>query len=216
MTMRITFRHPHAKVPRGLKKTAEEKVARLDRFLPDMERAEIIFSFEKNPRIADAHRCEVTMTGHGHVVRAHAAASEQVAALEKVIDKLETRLTRLKGKLVTRTHPHHRKLKSEVAAAKPKSLRTAGEVRGTSSSPGVRPSLVSPAPAPSQETKDAAEVPNVVKTKIFELDVLSPDDAAMRMDLVEHDFYLFMNADSGTASVVYRRADGEVGVLIAK
>ena len=53
----------------------------------------------------------------------------------------------------------------------------------------------------------------IVKTKTVEKLTLTPLDAAERMELVSHDFYFFTNADTGRAAVVYRRDDGDIGLI---
>jgi putative sigma-54 modulation protein len=52
-----------------------------------------------------------------------------------------------------------------------------------------------------------------VRRKTFDLDLMDPTDAVTRMQLLDHDFYLFMNLDSGKPSVVYMREDGDAGLI---
>jgi putative sigma-54 modulation protein len=86
----------------------KEKVGRLGRLCPGLDRAEIHFSEEHNPRIADRECCEVTIFGHGRTIRAHAAAPEPLVAVDLVVEKLEHQLEKTKGRLVARTHPRRR------------------------------------------------------------------------------------------------------------
>jgi putative sigma-54 modulation protein len=88
----------------ALRSVAEAKIGRLDRFLDGMDRAEVHFFEEKNPRIADKDVCEVTMEGHGHHVRAKVAAADPFAAVDAAVEKLEHQLTKLKTRLVSRNH----------------------------------------------------------------------------------------------------------------
>ena len=55
----------------------------------------------------------------------------------------------------------------------------------------------------------------VVKTKQFNVKPMDVEEAALQMDLLGHDFFLFTNADSGRASVLYRRRDGQLGLIEA-
>jgi putative sigma-54 modulation protein len=90
----------------ALRSTATEKISRLSRFLDGMDRAEVHFVEERNPRIADKKDvCEVTMAGHGHHVRVKVAAADPFAAVDLAVDKLEHQLHKLKTKLVSRNHP---------------------------------------------------------------------------------------------------------------
>ena len=86
----------------------DEKVGRLGRLCPGLERAEVHFSEEHNPRISDRECCEVIITGHGRTIRAHAAAPEPLVAVDLVVEKLEHQLEKTKGRLVARTHPRRR------------------------------------------------------------------------------------------------------------
>lgn len=112
--MHVAIATRNAEVPAHIRTAVEEKVSRLSKYMDGMEVAEVRFHEERNPRISEREVCEVTMRGHGHVVRAKAAAVEPLAAVDKVIEKLEHSLERLKGKLVGRSHPR----RSPSAAAK--------------------------------------------------------------------------------------------------
>ncbi len=60
---------------------------------------------------------------------------------------------------------------------------------------------------------DDDNVAQIVKTKQFVVSPLSPDDAALQMDLLQHDFFLFTNVETGRAAVIYRREDGHLGLI---
>lgn len=66
------------------------------------------------------------------------------------------------------------------------------------------------------EEVQALEEPieEIVKTKSFRLVELSVDEAIGEMELSGHDFYIFLNSETGKASVVYRREDGNFGLLV--
>ena len=104
-SLQIAIRHGKVEVSPTLRAAVEEKVGRIDRFFGGMERAEVRFLEEHNPRIAARETCEVTVHGHGHIVRARASATDAFAAVDRVVDKLEHQMTKLKGKLVSRSHP---------------------------------------------------------------------------------------------------------------
>jgi putative sigma-54 modulation protein len=64
------------------------------------------------------------------------------------------------------------------------------------------------APAPAFE-----EEPTIVKTKQFAVKPMSPEEAVLQLELVGHDFFVFRNADSGEVNVLYRRRDGDFGLI---
>jgi ribosomal subunit interface protein len=86
----------------------EETVGRLGHLCPGLDRAEVHFSEEHNPRIADPECCEVIIVGHGRSVRARAFAPVPLVAVDLVVEKLEHQLEKTKGRLVDRSHPRRR------------------------------------------------------------------------------------------------------------
>jgi putative sigma-54 modulation protein len=176
-------------VSEPLRQTVTEKVSRLGRYVGGMERAEVLFSEERNPRISEREVCEVTMFGHGHIVRARAAAPDPFGALERVIDKLEHRVEKLKGKLIGRSHPRRRgpvDFGADRVTDDEDDAESGQEGRAT-----------------------------IVKTKAFHIKPMTPEEAALEMELLGHDFFFFTNAETDKAAVVYRRNDGHVGLIDA-
>ena len=76
--------------------------------------------------------------------------------------------------------------------------------------PEIDPKLVPDSLLPSDEPEP---VYTFAKTKTFDLQIVEPDAAALQMDLLDHDFYLFTNKLTGRNAVVYRREDGDVGLI---
>jgi putative sigma-54 modulation protein len=58
-------------------------------------------------------------------------------------------------------------------------------------------------------------VGRIVKVKRFDLKPMTPEEAALQMDALGHTFYFFSNADTSQPAVVYRRNDGDVGLIDA-
>ena len=184
--MEITVSGRHTTVSESLRRQAEEKIGRLDKYLGGMDRAEVHFWEEKNPRIDQKEFCEVTMEGHGHHVRCKVSAPDGFTAVDLAVDKLERQLRKLKTKVQKRTHKRERPdLDTELV---PESLLGNGEAA-------------------------AEPVYSIVKTKRFDIGVMEASEAALQMDLLNHDFYVFRNTETGNAAVVYRRDDGDIGLI---
>jgi putative sigma-54 modulation protein len=182
--MDVVIRGKNVKVSEPLRSAAEEHLAKLDRYANGFARAEVDFSEERNPRIAENQRCEVLVHVKGHLLKAHASASEPFAALSAVCDKVEHQVKRLKDKRVARSHPRRiRTERIEVPAL--------GEDDG------------------SEESQPA----RIVKTKEFPIKPMTAEEAVLQMDLLGHDFFLFTNSDNGRAAVIYRRNDGNFGLI---
>ena len=106
--MDVVIAHGRRIVSDDVRTLIEEKVGRLGRLCPGLDRAEVHFSEEHNPRIADKECCEVVIVGHGRSIRAHAAAPVPLVAVDLVVEKLEHQLEKTKGRIVGRTHPRRR------------------------------------------------------------------------------------------------------------
>jgi putative sigma-54 modulation protein len=192
--MDIAIRGRNVEVSDVLRTSVEQKVSRLTRFVDGMERAEVLFSEERNPRIADKSACEVTVHGRGHVVRARATAADTFAAVDRVVDKLEHQMIKLKGKLVGRSQPRRQ--------APPPLDNYLGE-GGDAAEEGE-----------ADEDGGGTEA-RIVKTKRFSIKPMTPEEAALQLDLLGHGFYFFTNSETERAAVVYRRHDGHIGLIDA-
>ncbi len=185
--MDVAISGRHTTVSESLRRQAEEKIGRLEKYLGGMERAEVHFWEEKNARVDAREFCEVTMEGHGHHVRCKVSAADGFTAIDLAVAKLERQLRKLKTKLARR---YQSRARPELAAdLVPESLVGNGD---------------EPEPEP---------VYRIVKSKRFEVTAMDPQEAALQMDLLNHDFYVFTNSDTEATAVVYRRDDGDVGLI---
>ena len=80
------------------------KIGKLDRFLSELDHAKVHLSEERNPRIADSEKCEITLEGHGNHIRCHVSAPDKRTAIDQAIDKLEKQLRKQKTKKLNRWH----------------------------------------------------------------------------------------------------------------
>jgi putative sigma-54 modulation protein len=195
MPVQVTVSRRHTEVPESLRVMAEEKIGRLGRFLDGLDHAEVHFWEHKNPRIADKEVCEVTIEGHGHHVRCKVQAPDGYQAIDKAYEKLEHQLHKLKTKLSRRQQGRpkaHKKVDALGAVAI------------------VEPDVIDEA----VEADDEFDVgPKIVKSKRFAIHPMSADEAAERMELIGHGFFFFTNVDTSRSAVVYRRDDGNVGLI---
>jgi putative sigma-54 modulation protein len=183
--MDVVIRGKNVKVSKSLRTAAEEHLAKLDRYANGLARAEVDFSEERNPRIPENQRCEVLVHVKGHLLKAHASASEPFAALYAVCDKVEHQVKRLKDKRVARSHPRR--------------VRTQR----------VELPLLDDEEADHEESQPA----RIVKTKEFTIKPMTAEEAVLQMDLLGHDFFLFTSSETGRAAVIYRRNDGNFGLI---
>src|SRR5436190_19041909 len=190
--MDIVVRGKTVDVSPRLRKLAREKIRKIARFTHDAGRVEVDFSELRNRRVSDNQVCDVIVHLKRNFVKAHAAASEPAAALDLVLDKVEHQVARIKEKRVTRTHA-------------PRRNRAVSNDADVLSAPAESIEL--------DEDDDDGIVNRIVKTKRLTMKPMGPEEAALQMDLLGHDFFLFTNAENGHAAVLYRRRDGNLGLI---
>jgi len=66
-------------------------------------------------------------------------------------------------------------------------------------------------PEPSDE--EFEDTPQIVRTKRFDMRPMTPEEAALQMEMIGHDFFFFLNAESGDHCVLYHRLDGQLGLI---
>ncbi|MEW6107603.1 MAG: ribosome-associated translation inhibitor RaiA [Nitrospirota bacterium] len=170
--MNVIINGKHFEVTSALKKYAEEKIKKFERYLSDISEAVITLSIEKY-----RHKAEVLLKVNGVLIQAEGVTGEIYSSIDEVSEKLERQVKKYKEKLVS-----HRK--------------------GADKTAGV-----------FTKTSVAAESGMIIKNKRFELKPMSPDEASMQMELLDKDFFVFLNDISGDINVIYRRRDGNFGLI---
>lgn len=183
-----------------------EKIQKLDGKVISLD---VEVSKEPNPRQADrSDRVEITLHSRGPVIRAEAAASDPYAALDLAADKLEARLRKQHDKRYTR-----RGARRLTAAEVPDHVPGVATLNGNGyveaeeeQSDGVPTKKIG-----SLEVK--GEGPLIVREKTHVASPMTLDQALYEMELVGHDFYLFVDSETKEPSVVYRRHAYDYGVI---
>ena len=202
MDVAVTGRH--IEITDRFREHAEKKLGRLEKHDHRIIRATVEVSFERNPRLADrAVRVQLTAHSKGPTVRAEAAAEDKMAALDLALDKMEVQMRKAADR--KRVHRGRRTPVSvgqalADAAPDPDTLADEGGV----AEEGVR------SVGPIDVTGDG---PLVVREKTHAAAPMTLDQALYEMELVGHDFFLFLDKESERPSVVYRRRGYDYGVI---
>ena len=167
--MQIFLTGRHLEVTEALRRYAEEKVGRLQRYLERITSARIILSVEKYRQVA-----EVTLRVRDLTIRGEESSEDLYASIDLVVEKLERQVHKYKGKI-------------QAHASR------SGKPQGTIA---------------SREAE-----PRVVKTKRFAIKPMSLDEAILQMDLLGHDFFVFRDAQTDEVNVLYRRHEGNYGLI---
>jgi ribosomal subunit interface protein len=213
--MEIVVRGRNVEVPEHFRQHVEDKVGQLERFDGKLIRIDVELLHEKNPRqSAMCQRVEITLRGKGPVTRAEASAPDFYAALELAADKVENRMRRAND----RRHVHHGRrtppsVRLEGAATElPTTELPADSPAGaTTASPDLDAALTGDAPLVTD--LDEHLPGQIVREKVHPATPMHVDQALYEMELVGHDFFLFLCADTGRPSVVYRRHAFDYGLI---
>lgn len=199
-------------VPQKFRDYAEDKLSKVDSLVPKAQRLDVELHQEQNPRQSDTKdRVELTLLGKGPVVRAEASASDKFAAFDLAYTKLMERVRRLRDR-----RKDHRTRRQSVGQLAAEGLPELGAPALTLDASGAP---VGSRAEEAQESGEAApgeglgESPVIIREKVFAAEPMTVDDALYYMELVGHDFYLFVDAETGRPSVVYRRRGWDYGVI---
>jgi len=129
------------------------------------------------------HCAEVTITAKGITIKASEETNDMYSAIDAVVDKIERQL---------------RRYKERIKKHKPASESLARQVKKT---------------VVAAESIDQQQDPVVIRTNTFSIKPMSVDEAVMQMDLLHKDFLVFTDAVTDSISVVYRRKDGNYGLI---
>lgn len=200
--MDVVITSRHCELSDSFRSHAEEKLARLEKHDHRIIRVAVEVEAERNPRQADrAVRVELTAHSRGPVIRAEAAANDKMGALDLALDKMAAQMRRAADR--RRVHHGRHNPVSVEQALRAKEL--AGVPQGAADEVVVDHSV-----GPIEVTGDG---PLVVREKTHPAAPMTLDQALYEMELVGHDFFLYVDKESERPSVVYRRRGYDYGVI---
>jgi putative sigma-54 modulation protein len=166
---------------------AEQKLEKLARIMPPWDEAMIVeleLSVEKNPKIERPQIAEVTVRTKGPVLRVRESAEDMYTAIDQAARKLERQARRYRER--RKSHGGRVPL-DEVAPAPPR-------------------------PVAEQRTGEEPQ-PRLMRRKTFDMKPMTAEEAALNMEMLGHEFYVF-RSEGGEVNVVYRRRDGNYGLIV--
>ena len=161
----------------------EHKLRRLDRITHEMAEADVELIGHASHATDSAQVAEVTLRNNGDVLRSTASGATPIAALDVVIDKLERQVVRTKERPGSVRKRHSDEVESVLSR----------EAIGTVEPDGGGP--------------------QVVKLKRFDMQPMFEEDAISQMEELGHAFFVFLDAETEQVAVVYRRTDGNYGLI---
>ncbi|MFD7238670.1 ribosome hibernation-promoting factor, HPF/YfiA family [Streptomyces syringium] len=207
--MDIVVKGRKTEVPERFRKHVAEKLKldKIQKLDGKVISLDVEVSKEPNPRQADrSDRVEITVRSRGPVIRAEASSSDPYAALDLATSKLEARLRKQNDKRHTRRGNGRIPASDVAVTVGAAELTDTGELAVDQSANKVPVTRIG-----SLEVQ--GEGPLVVREKTHAAAPMTLDQALYEMELVGHDFYLFVDSDTKMPSVVYRRHAYDYGVI---
>jgi putative sigma-54 modulation protein len=179
--MKLQIITKNVEASEAIGKQINKKIGKLNHYLPSLDEGKVEISQKKSREPEHKYTVQVTLDSKGTVIRAYEEAADIPTAIDKVMDVLNKRIERYKGKKLEKR-------------------------RGVSQ---TRQEL-------SLYTEESSISPEVVKSKRFLLKPMSIDEAKEQLELLGHDFFIFIEAETSMVNLLYRRKDRNYGVIVVE
>ncbi|MEJ2183152.1 MAG: ribosome-associated translation inhibitor RaiA [Nitrospirota bacterium] len=176
--MNIVVNGRNVDVTPALRKYAEEKIGKFERYLSNITEAVVTLSIQKY-----MHKAEVLIKANGILLQAEGVTEELYSSIDEVSDKLDKQVKKLKEKLKDRRRAEN-----------------VGRVEASSAAAAV-------------QAATPPETGVIIERRQFATKPMAPDEAALELDGAERSFFVFTNSESGDVNVIYKRGDGNFGLI---
>jgi len=199
--MNVSIHGDGIRISEALDSYTRSKVDQLDRYLPNISTIGLELPKIRTHRGADLAIAQITVQhARGAILRAEEKMNIENRdtirfAINKAVDKLHRQIDRFKSKR-----------KSKNQKVRDKYRATVAEIDLAEDSPNFTA-------ADAQDHDAAAEV---YRRKLIEMMPMHEEEAIEQLELLDHSFYMFMNAESEQINVLYRRDSGGYGILIPR
>lgn len=182
--MQIFVKGKNLRVTDPLREYAEEKIGHLDHYIDHgILDAHVTMRTERNDQIVD-----VILNLRHYLIKAEERSTSMYASIDLVRDRLEQQIRKYK----TRRRERHHRQNGNVLAANQGTLPEDVEV---------------------ESFADVGEAPRIVRTKQFTVKPMDAEEAVHQMELLDHDFFVFVNAETEQVNVLYKRKSGDLGLI---
>ncbi len=181
--MKIYIKGRNLSVTPALRAYAEEKVGHLVHYLDQILDAHVTLRTERELQIVD-----VVLNLKHFLIKAEERSPDMYASIDLVRDRLEQQIRKYK----TKHWGHH--------------VKANGRLKAASRRPVAKPQV-------SEEPDEADKELHIVRSKKIDIKKMDPQDAARQMELLGHDFFLFVNDETGAVNVLYKRRGGQLGLI---
>jgi len=184
--MLIQVKGRNLEVTDALQNYVDKKLQKLEKYFHEIREATVTMSVYRG-----MHVVEVMLEGDGVLLRGEERrGTDMYGSIDQVVEKLEIRVKKFKGKLYGKT-----------TEAGPKAKEA------------IKDQTMTAAFGPESGEEATEEAPSIVRTKRFAMKPMVPEEATQQMELLHHDFFVFRNSQTNDVNVVYKREDGNYGLI---
>lgn len=185
--MKVVVHGRNVDVTDYMKEYVTKKVGKLERYLPQLGEVRAELTQNMTRSADDRYTAQITIWANGQILRAEESTSDIFASIDATVDKMASRVRRFKG----RRYENRRRASHAVTRE--------AELTAT---------------AVSEEAAEPEEEAGVIiRRKEFMIQPMDEEEAVEQMELLGHDFFVFFNPQQRGVNVIYRRKDGNYGLL---
>jgi putative sigma-54 modulation protein len=196
MDMNVVVTGRNIDLTPALKDYLLDKLQRSQKHFDHSLNVTALLSVAKNPSVAESQTAEVTIKVNGAVIRGEESTENMYASIDLVADKIERQLRKYK------TRYNQKGGKTRDFSVEPNDLDEDSDAMVE----------FDRQPATATAVADDAK-PKIVRSKRFPLKPMGAEEACKHMDLLGHDFFMFINSDTNHVNTVYHRRDGNYGLI---
>lgn len=185
--MAIRVQGKHIAVTDALRAYAEQKLAKLPRHFDRVRDAQVVLSVARDSTRGRAQVVEVTVWCDGLVLRAEETSEDMYTSIDRAVDKLERQIEKFRSRIIE-------KRRLDESRRRRRAQQSAESV------------------LEAQGTEHPTE-PQIVRVKRFAMKPMTPDEAVLQMELLGHLFFVFRHAGTQDINVLYKRRDGDYGLI---
>lgn len=213
--MELTIRPKNFKLAGNIESQIRKRIEKLPRYLDNLQSTEVVLS--QQPTKLNPQRfqyvAQLTLHTRTDLIRSEVAGAELLSTVDEAMDRISRQIERYKG----RHYGNHKgkpglgKSSADIAAMGPLPETRSVNEMAASAEPAV--AVEEGAPTLSADGVEDEEQGGIVRVKRFTIMPMHPEEAIEQMELLGHSFFVFYNALDERVSVVYRRNDGDYGLL---
>lgn len=185
----IRVQGKNLQVTDALRTYVSEKLSKLPRYFDQVQDAQVVLSVARDRNRGRAQVVEMTVWCDGVVLRAEEASDDMYASIDLAAEKLERQIEKYRSRMIEKRRQDEARRRQRREESAEAALHA----------------------SPSRES--AEPIPAIVRTKRFAMKPMTTEEAAVQMDLLGHEFFVFRQAATQEINVLYRRRDGNLGLI---